>query len=88
MGTAVSLSLTMTDDGAHRIVDAPMYFEEVNFHCYTNALLYGTGAVVEGVMPVGAFASFRKGDLRDFFFKNQTPGSNGKIVAILTLVEG
>lgn len=87
MGVAISLSLTMTDDNAHRIVDAPMYFEEVNFHCYTKALLYGTGAVVEGVMPVGAFASFRKGNLQDFFFKNQTAGQNGKIVAILTLME-
>ena len=87
MGSAISLSLTMADDAAHRIVDVPMYFEEVNFHCYDKSLYYGTGAITEALMPVGAYASFRKGNLHDFFFKNATAGQNGKVVAVLTLKE-
>jgi hypothetical protein len=84
----VSFSHTATDDNPFRLTNEDIYFDEVNFHAYTNSMNYGNSEIQEGVMPVGAYASFRHGNLKDFYFKNSGAGANGKIVAILTLAGG
>jgi len=77
-----SVSLTMTDDNPHRIIEFDVPFYEVNLHCYTNDLYYGNGSVMAAKILADDVASFRNGNLRDFLFQNATAGNNGQIVAV------
>ena len=61
--SCISLTLTMTADGAVRLTDHDIPFYEVNLHCYTNALYYGNGGVMEAYMNVGDVVSFQNGNL-------------------------
>jgi len=83
--TFFSIEKTMTHDGAVPIVDYDVYFEELNLHAYTFSLNYGNALYQGGIMPVGAYASFKNGNLREIYVKNTNAGSDGKIVAICTL---
>lgn len=78
----ISFNMTMTDDNAHRITEFDIPYYEVNLHCYTNDLNYGTGEVIAAKIIADDVASFRNGNLKDFLFKNATAGQNGQIVAV------
>jgi len=80
-----SLSVTLSDDGAHRVCDFDIPFYEMNAHCLTNDLYYGTGEVTEAPVGVGEGFSFRNGNLRDVFIKNRVAGLNGKLVIVATV---
>ena len=86
--TITSYTHTATDDIAFRLTNEDIYFDEVNFHAYTNSANYGNSEIQEGIMPVGSYASFRHGNLKDFYFRNTTGAANCKIVAVLTLKGG
>ena len=83
--TFYSISITLSDDNPHPLVNTDIPFYDVNLHCYTKALYYGTGTLLEAEIGVGDVASFRNGNLRDIFIKNKTAGENGKIVAVATI---
>lgn len=83
--SVISFSLTMTDDNPHRVTEFDIPYYEVNLHCYTNDLLYGTGEVLAAKILADDVASFRNGNLRDFLFKNAAAGSNGQIVAVAVI---
>jgi len=80
-----SLSLTLSDDAAHRVCDFDIPYYEMNAHCLTNELYYGTGEVTEAPFGVGDVVSFKNGNLRDFFVKNRTAGNNGKVVIVASV---
>lgn len=83
--TLFSISLTMTDDNAHRVVEFDVPFYEVNLHCYTNDLYYGNGSVMAAKILADDVASFKNGNLRDVLVQNVTAGNNGQIVAVCTV---
>jgi len=85
LSSIVSFSLTMSDDNPHRIVDFDLPFYDLNIHCYTNSAKYGNMGVIEATLDPGDVAFFQKGNLKHFMFKNETPGSNTKIVAVATV---
>ncbi len=83
--TFFSIEKTLADDGAHPIVDYDVFFEEINLHCQTNSINYGNALIQDAVMPVGSFASFKNGNLKEIYIRNTGAGSNGKVVAVCTL---
>lgn len=80
----VSVSRTLTSDTPQRVVEFDAWFQECNIHCLTNPLYYGSAGHQEAPLPVGAYAWFVKGNLKDIFIRNFTGGSNGKVVAVYT----
>jgi len=80
-----SLSYTLSNDSANRVCDFDIPFYEMNLHCETNNIYYGTGEICEAPMVVGDVISFRNGNLRDIFIKNRTAGSNGKVILVATV---
>ena len=79
-------SRTATADTAFTVVspgseEGEVILSSANFHCYTNDLYYGTGAQQEGIIRANAVVWF-DGHIKvsDWWFKNVTAGSNGKIV--------
>ena len=80
-----SLSMTLADDATHRVCDFDIPFYEMNMHCETHNLYYGTGEECSAPFTVGDVVSFRNGNLRDIFIKNRTAGDNGKVVIVATV---
>jgi hypothetical protein len=80
-----SLSLTMTDNLAKRIIEYDLPFYEANIHVYTNAAKYGSSSNVDAVVNAGDVVWFTNGNLRDFMFMNNTAGANTKIVVAATV---
>jgi hypothetical protein len=80
----VSVSRTMTSDAPQRVVEYDAWFNECNLHCLTNPLYYGSVREQAAPLPVGAYAWFQKGNLKDIFIRNFTGGSNGTVVAVYT----
>lgn len=85
ISSVISFSKTMSDDNAHRLVEYDVPFYTCNLHCYTNAIKYGTGSVCDAIIYAEDIAWLENGNLIDLLFKNETAGSNGKIVAVLTV---
>jgi hypothetical protein len=81
----LSISLTMTDNLAKRIVEYDLPFYELNIHVYTNAAKYGNSSNVDAVINAGDVVWFTNGNLRDFLFMNNVAGSNTKIVCVATV---
>ena len=75
----------MSDNNAHRIVEYDVPFYTCNLHCFTNALKYGSGGIIEGEILPNDVAWLENANLMDFLFQNKTSGDNGKIVAICTV---
>ena len=71
-------------DVVSRLENAPIFLDDVNIHIYENDIYYGSGTLVEAVATAGSVISFRHINLQDFFVKNYTAGSNGKIVVVGT----
>lgn len=80
----VSVSRTMTSNTPQRIVEYDAWFSEANIQCVTHPLYYGSAGLQEAPLPVGAYAWFVKGNLKDVFVRNFTGGSNGTVVATYT----
>jgi len=75
------LSLTLTcADVAKQFIDKDIPFFEGNFHVYDYDVYYGDGSVMSAIAKKNSIIVFPKGNLRDFFFKNYTTGSNATIV--------
>jgi hypothetical protein len=81
-------SATATNNNPFTVVapgseEGEIILSAVNFHCYTNDLYYGTLAGQEGIIRANAVVWF-DGTIKvsDWWFKNVTAGSNGKIVII------
>jgi len=83
--SCISLAKTMAADAAEPITLDDIPFYECNLHCYTNALIYGDGAVMDAYMNVGDIVSFKNGNLREIFIQNKTAGNNGKISVVATV---
>lgn len=81
----VGLSITMTDNLEKRIVEYDLPFYECNIHVYTNAAKYGVMGLCDATVNAGDVIWFNNGNLRDFIFKNNTAGSNTKIVCVATV---
>jgi hypothetical protein len=64
-------------------VDIPFF--EGNFHIYTFDCYYGDGSVMSAIGRTNAVVTFPKGNLKDIFFTNYTPGSNSVIVFVGTV---
>ena len=75
----------MTHDGIEAITLNELPFYEANIHCYSNALYYGDGAIMEAYVNVGDVLSFKNGNLAELFIKNKTAGNNGQIVVVATV---
>jgi len=85
LNSLVAFSMTMADDNEHRITDFDLPFYECNVHVYTNAAKYGAMGICEATVNAGDVVWFTNGNLRDFIFKNNTAGSNTKIVCVATV---
>lgn len=83
-GTSYHKGITATADTAFQIDNDPtVKLTAVNFHCYTNDLYYGNVMGQEGIIRANAVVWF-DGNIviSDWWFKNVTAGSNGKVVCI------
>ena len=73
-------------DLSEPFVTDDIIFYDMNFHCSTHPVNYGDGTTMDAVVAVGATLDFRNGNLKDIFFKNVTPASNGVITVAGTIV--
>jgi len=85
LSSVIGLTMTMADDNEHRITENDIPFYDLNIHVYDNPAYYGAMGVVEAKINTGDVAFFRKGNLKDFVFKNYTAGSNTTIVCVATV---
>ena len=85
-GSVYSKTMTMTDDNVTRFETEPKELLDIVIQVETFSMLLGKIGVE--VYPVGAgdTVGFTKVDISTLFFKNSTPGSNGKI-SILAVEE-
>lgn len=65
-------------------VSCPFY--SANFHVYTHDVYYGDGAIMQAKAVADSVISLEKGDLKNIFFQNETPG-NVAYVAIVATVD-
>lgn len=86
LSTFYSKAYTFTTDTAIRIESDPsILLSALNIHCYTNAVLYGSGVqmttTTAGAIQPNAVVWF-DGAIRpyDIIFKNYTNGSNATVV--------
>lgn len=87
--TAYHKSKTATADTAFQVEsygaeEGGTFLKSANFHCYTNDLYYGSSSGQEGIIRANAVVWFDNVNVADWWFKNVTAGSNGKIVIIGT----
>jgi len=71
-------------DSAKSIENIDLILEDCNIHVMDNDIKYGNGDLQEAVASVNSVLSFRKLNLKYFFVKNATAGSNAKIVVVGT----
>jgi len=71
-------------DSAKSIENIDFILEDCNIHIMDNDIKYGNGDLQEAVASVNSVLSFRKLNLKHFFIKNATAGSNAKIVVVGT----
>jgi hypothetical protein len=82
--SAYHKSATATADTPFQVDnDFKVKLSAVNFHVYTNDLYYGNVSGQEGIIRANAVIWF-DGTIvvSDWWFKNVTAGSNGKIVIV------
>lgn len=79
-----SVSKTVSDV-ATPITEYSLPFYTANIHNYTNDIYYGDGVIQAAKIVADGVADFRNGDLGDIFVKNVTGGSNGALVAVITV---
>jgi len=58
--------------------------DDCNIHVMDADIKYGNGDLQEAVASVNSVLSFRKLNLKHFFVKNATTGSNAKLVIVGT----
>lgn len=85
--TSYHKSKTATADTAFQVEpygseEGETLLKTANFHCYTNDLYYGNLSGQEGIIRANACVWFDNIRVADWWFKNVTAGSNGKIVII------
>jgi len=71
-------------DNAKSIENIDLVLEDCNIHVMDNDIKYGNGDLQEAVASVNSVLSFRKLNLKHFFVKNATAGSNAKLAIIGT----
>jgi len=71
-------------DNAKSIENIDLILEDCNIHVMDADIKYGNGDLQEAVASVNSVLSFRKLNLKHFFIKNKTAGSNAKIVIVGT----
>lgn len=83
--SVITFDVTATHDNPFNITPHDIPFYTANFHCYTNAALYGSQIAQPGTFGVGAVIDFTNGNLHDFFFRNAVGAANTNIVCIATV---
>ncbi len=81
-GDIYSKSMTMEDDEPTRFETEITTLRDLLIHVETHSMLLGT--VAAQVFPVEDFSSirFKRTDISGLYFRNQTPGQNGKITIL------
>ena len=71
-------------DNAKSIENIDLILEDCNIHVMDADIKYGNGDLQEAVASVNSVLSFRKLNLKHFFVKNATTGSNAKLAIVGT----
>ena len=72
-------------DNPKSIENIDLTLEDCNIHVMDNDIKYGNGDLQEATASQNSVLSFRKLNLKYFFVKNATAGSNAKIVVVGTM---
>jgi len=83
-GTIVSMYITVKDVGfpvSH--ISIPFY--SANFHVYTNDVYYGDGTIMKAKAVADSVISLEKGDLKNMYFQNETPGNVAYVAVVATV---
>ena len=82
--TVYSLSKTLSDN-AEPITTENITLDDCNIHVYDYDAYYGNGIYQDAKVTADSVLSYRHLNLREFFMKNVTAGSNSRIVVVGTL---
>ncbi len=78
----ISISYTATADAMFHLIEADLWFRDVNIHITTNNAKYGDRSAQEAEITSGDIVCFEDVNLADIFFKNAGAGSNTVIRAV------
>jgi len=82
----LSLQHTATADTKFRLVNADLWFRDLNIHITGNDADYGDYSNQDAQVASGGVLSFQNVNLADIFFKNHAAGSNTVITAVGALM--
>ena len=82
--TVYSKVVNVTDD-PKSIENIDLTLEDCNIHVMQNDIKYGNGDLQEAVASANSVLTFKKLNLRHFFVKNATAGSNAKLAIVGTM---